>query len=128
MRNLTKREGLMLYWCEGSKDRYAIYVNNTDPQILKWFIYWLEKYYNVKRSEFKIFLHLWTSKIKDEDKIKREWAKILDLKIEQFRKSYFKPTIATKNGDKYPLGTCRIRINNKLIADKIKKEIEHNFG
>lgn len=118
----------MLYWCEGSKDKYSVYVNNTNARILKLFIYWLEKYYGVKREEFKIFLHLWTSKIDQERDIKKKWSKMLGVELSQFRKTFFKPTKITKSGDKYPLGTCRVRINSKSIASKIQKEINQKFG
>lgn len=128
MMQITKREGLMLYWCEGSKDKFAIYVNNTNPKILQLFIQWMEKYYGVKRKEFTIFLNLWSSKKNQEIQIKKEWAKILKVKLSQFRKTWFKPTKPTKVGDKYHLGTCRVRINRKKIADKIKEDIKQEFG
>ena len=123
---ITKKEGLMLYWCEGSKDKYSVYVNNTDPRILQLFIEWLEKYYGVKRKDFKIFMNIWESKRLQESVIKKEWAKLLGVNVNQFRKTWFKPT--GDIGDKYHLGTCRVRINNKIIAEKIKKNIDSSFN
>jgi len=47
---LNKRElflaGLMLYWGEGTKCRTdGLSVSNTDPSVIKFFIYWIKKFF-----------------------------------------------------------------------------------
>ncbi|MFB0544233.1 MAG: hypothetical protein ACETVN_00845 [Asgard group archaeon] len=44
---ISKREGLMLYWCEGDKfaenRTYKVAVTITDATLLKLFVDWLEQ-------------------------------------------------------------------------------------
>ncbi len=69
---LTKREGLMLYWCEGdkytSKNKYKIAVTSTESRMILLFVEWLNKYYSVNRSKIKLRLHLWNIDIEQEAK------------------------------------------------------------
>ncbi|MBU4369141.1 helix-turn-helix domain-containing protein [Patescibacteria group bacterium] len=121
---LTKREkffaGLFLYWGEGHKDlRGPVGVSNTDPDIIRFILYWLTKILKVPREKIKIALHLY----KDMD-IQKEhlfWSKILNLPLSQFRKPYIKKSSSLRinHKGKFGHGTCRIYICDVRLGEKI---------
>src|SRR3989344_912760 len=82
--------GLFLYWGEGTKVKLSseAILSNTNPAILKAFIYWLENSFNIDRNDIKIRLQLY----KDMNSLKEinYWSKILNIDFCQFRKPYIK--------------------------------------
>jgi len=121
---LNKRElfiaGLMLYWGEGTKCRTdGLSISNTDPSVIKFFIYWTQKNFSVRTEKMKAHIQLYS-----DMNIKREveyWSNITKIPINQFTKPYIKQSsfkrINHKGGFRH--GTCNIRINNVLLGEKI---------
>jgi hypothetical protein len=111
--------GLFLYWGEGSKtSRGEISLSNTNPAVIKFFMYWLMNSLKVPIDKLRVGLHLYS----DMD-IKREiqyWSQILGIPIEQFSKPYIKKnstrTINYKGG--FGHGTCNLRVFNTQISEK----------
>ena len=71
--------GIFLYWGEGSKNQSAarLTISNTDPAMIKFFIYWFEKSLGVSRDKMKVQLQLYSDMV-----VNREidfWSKILKL-------------------------------------------------
>lgn len=121
---LTKREGLILYWCEGdktTKGTYKVALTSTDFNILRLFVDWLTEYYCINRESIKLRLHLW--EFLDEKAAKKVWAEKLNIPIENFTKTYVKP----KGGRKkiHINGVCRASIQSKTILTKILEEIKN---
>lgn len=125
---ITKREGLILYLCEGDKFEgqrlHMVAVTSTEPIVLKLFISWLRIFYNIKIEKLKARIHLWPSS--DEEQCKNFWSKELGISAFQFTKSYFK----NKNGknQKFPHGVCRIGFYNKKIFQTNHRRIKESFG
>lgn len=132
---LLKRDlfiaGLFLYWGEGGKTKPAeLILSNTNPAILKFFIYWVETICGIKRKKIKIKLHLY--KDMDINKEINFWSKILNIKKSRFTKPYIKNS--TKSSLTYKTGfghgTCNVRIANAILCKKVLmgiKAIEDNF-
>ena len=121
---LNKKElylaGLFLYWGEGSKNSEAkLSVSNTDPSVIKFFIYWLTKYLKVLRSKLKVYLQLYTDM--DIENEKRFWANTLNIPLDQFAKPYIKKTTSTRINHKggFGHGTCNLRIGDARLSEKI---------
>ncbi|MEI6238433.1 MAG: helix-turn-helix domain-containing protein [bacterium] len=120
--NLNNREvfisGIFLYWGEGDKNDSTVSVSNTDPNIMKFFVKWLENL-GVKKEDMKIVLHLYSDM--NENKEKEFWSKTLKIGVENFRKTYTKETklsnITYKNG--FGHGTCMIRVYDKELKSLI---------
>jgi len=117
--------GLFLYWGEGSKSsQAALSISNTDPSIIKFFIYWSTKYLKVPREKLRIQLHLY----KDTN-IKKEkdfWSKMLNIPLNQFSKPYIKNTSSTRINHKggFGHGTCNVVICDARLSEKILMAIK----
>ncbi|MGB8815650.1 MAG: hypothetical protein WCC74_00195 [Minisyncoccia bacterium] len=127
---LSKRElflvGLFLYWGEGSKsDRYVTAFTNTDPIMVKIFIKWITTFFNIKKSDLSILLHLY--KDMDIKSLTEFWVKELKIPINQFKKPYIKNSKLTgltyKNG--FGKGTCNVRICNRDIKEYITQSLKY---
>jgi transposase-like protein len=132
---LTKREielaGIFLYWGEGAKlINGPISLNNTDPQVLKFTLYWLTYALEIPKAKIEVFLHLYN----DMD-IKKEmeyWSKELKMPLAQFAKPYIKESSRvglTQKG--FGHGTCGLRVSNILQKEKIMmaiKAISDNYA
>lgn len=126
---LTKRDlliaGLFLYWGEGDKKKnYQIAVSNTDPSVILFIRYWLEKVFKVPRHRMYIRLHLY-----NDMNIRREtnfWRQILKLPLSQFRKPYIKEGNAARINYKggYGHGTCNLIVGGVNLRERILMSIK----
>ncbi|KKS31998.1 MAG: hypothetical protein UU93_C0012G0017 [Candidatus Amesbacteria bacterium GW2011_GWA2_42_12] len=120
---LTKRDwevaGAFLYWGEGEKGRgSAISVSNTNPDIILFAINWLEKCFDLDRSNMKFYLHLY-SDMNIGEKVKY-WCSYLDIKESQFGKPYIKKsTLLSIDFKSFKHGTCRLYYGDVKIKDRI---------
>lgn len=112
--------GLFLYLGEGGKTKeYELVLSNTNPAIIKFFIFWLKKCFKIKKNKIKIKLHLY----KDMN-IEKEiifWRKALKITKSQFIKPYIKNSnksdLTYKNG--FGHGTCNAAIANAIVSRKV---------
>lgn len=121
---LSNRElfiaGLLLYWGEGTKCRQdGLSISNSDPSVIRFFIYWLKKSLAIPKKKIRILLHLY-----NDMNINNElnyWSKILRIPLGQFNRSYIKKTPSTRINHKggFGHGTCNARINSVPLAEKI---------
>ncbi len=125
---ISKREGLMLYWCEGDKfaenRTYKVAVTITDATLLKLFVDWLEQYYGVDREKIRLRLHLWNGA--HEDEAKRYWSDRLNIPIRNFTKTWIKGKGGRKKS--HPYGVFRASISSKNLFNRIINDIEQEFG
>jgi len=121
---LSKRDlfiaGLFLYWGEGGKTKESeLILSNTNPAMIKFFVYWAENVLGFDRSKISVKLHLYS----DMDIAKEIdfWSKEIKVKKSQFIKPYIKnskiSSLTYKNG--FGHGTCNIAICNAVLAKKI---------
>ena len=121
---LTRREGLVLYWCEGDKNNnYMVAVTTTDAPILRFFIDWVCQFYNVQRERIKLRLHLWDAM--KEEKAKEFWSNAVDIPIKNFTKTYIKLKGSRKKNHEF--GVCRAVVNSKHIFNQIMHDIKTTF-
>lgn len=126
--SLTQRElelaGIFLYWGEGSKSlKGAISLNNTDPKVLTFTLYWLTKGLQVPKEKIKVFLHLYDDM--DIDAEKQFWSKKLQLPLSQFSKPYIKRSKRVAIEHKgFGHGTCGLVICDVRLKEKIIMAID----
>ncbi|HRY62242.1 MAG TPA: hypothetical protein P5056_00490, partial [Candidatus Paceibacterota bacterium] len=101
--------GLMLYLAEGAKKKEStIVIANTDSGVIKFFMRWLEKYFGIDRSEFRIQLHLYEDM--DLNKERNFWKKELVIGSNQIYKlsvRKLRPASFTYK-DSFRHGTCSL--------------------
>ena len=130
---ITRRElwlmGIMLYWAEGSKEKSyrpgsRVEFTNMDPAMVHFFIYWLEKTFQIHKTDltFEIYIHeTHRHRVKD---IIAFWSKNIAVAPHYFSRIYFKKAnIKTnrKNIDETYFGVLKIRVRcstalNRRIA------------
>lgn len=123
---LSKRElfiaGLFLYWGEGAKTQGAVSINNTDPKMLKFALFWINTILKVPKSKIKVYLHLY-----NDMNINKEidfWCKILDIPSKQFSKPYIKSSSRENLTHKgFGHGTCGLLVNNTLLKERVMMAI-----
>ncbi len=125
---LSKRElhiaGLFLYLGEGSKRQPGqILVSNTDPDIIKFVMYWYNKSLGISKIKMKVGLQLY----KDMD-VKNEvlfWSKYLQIPIKNFWKPYIKNS-STEAIDHsgYKHGTCTLYYGSVPLHENILMSIQ----
>ncbi|HRN96057.1 MAG TPA: helix-turn-helix domain-containing protein [Candidatus Levybacteria bacterium] len=120
---LTQRElliaGLFLYWGEGGKHlQGSISLNNTDPAVIKFYLYWITQVLHFPKSTVKVALHLYSDM--DEVKEKKYWSYELRIPLQQFTKPYIKKSKRSEIDQKgFGHGTCGLRVNNVRMKEKI---------
>jgi hypothetical protein len=132
---LSQREkfiaGLFLYWGEGNKvSRNAISISNTDPSVIRFSLYWLEKCLHFSEKEIYITLHLYSDM--DIEKETEFWSKTLGINENRFTRPYIKKSLRKDIDQKgFGHGTCNISAYKTVIKENILmaiKAISDNFA
>jgi hypothetical protein len=133
--------GLALYWAEGSKEKpystaSGIIFSNSDPAMIRFFVYWLQKCCRVPKS--RIYAHLYIHEYQRNSvrQAKRYWTQQGALSTDQITGVYFKKhNVQTKRHsfkqDYY--GTLRVRVREssdlvRKIQGWVEGVCEHNWG
>lgn len=124
---LSRRElfiaGVFLYWGEGNKQRGKVAISNTDPRVIKFALYWMNKILKIPKSKISILLHLYSDMDIQEETV--FWSLALDIPIEQFKPPYIKKT--TREGLSYKgfgHGTCNLICFDAALAEEIAMSIK----
>ena len=115
--------GIGLYWGEGTKKSLSLRLGNSDPELIRKFIFFLRKIYSINLKRLRFGLQLF-SDINENDAIKF-WCSHLNIKKIQFYKTIF--TVSNKKGtykSKVKYGVLTLYFNNKKLRDHIMNQIE----
>jgi hypothetical protein len=122
--------GLALYIGEGEKND-NVGVINADPRIIKLAIRWLQKFYNVPKTNFTLAIHLYPDN--NTEASLTYWSKVTSLPLDQFGKTQVDRRENKQQGkrSKLPHGTAHLRVRalgNKqlgvLLARRIKAAMD----
>lgn len=100
-----------LYWGEGFKKDNRLGLANTDPKIIKLFIYWLVKYMKVPKVNLRVSVGINIGFANKVGQIESFWSKATNIPQTQFNKPFFQKTKLTRiypNNNEY-FGVARIR-------------------
>jgi len=121
---LSRRElllcGLFLYLGEGAKsERSKLSISNTDPDIIKFTLFWFNKILKIPKNKIRVDLQLY--KDMNAGKEQNFWSKRLNLPLNQFNKSYIKKNSRQRINHKgsFGHGTCAISFYNVKIKDEV---------
>lgn len=125
---LNQRElelaGIFLYWGEGGKRLNGqICLNNTDPQVIKFTLFWLSNGLGVPKEKIRVNLHLY--KDMEMQKEMLFWSQELGLPLSQFGKPYIKDSTRAGMDQKgFGHGTCGLYVSNVRLKEKIMMSIK----
>lgn len=125
---LTEKEiylvGLFLYWGEGFKNlKGAISLSNTDPKVIKFFLFWLTKGLKISINKIKVHLHLYDDMNREE--MLNFWSKELGIPKSQFSKPYIKKSKRVNIDQKgFGYGTCNLVVCDTRLKEKIMMGIQ----
>jgi len=113
--------GLFIYMGEGAKSQSLkqLLISNTNPAIIKFFIYWAEKSLLISRDKMRVQLHLYSDM--DINKEIDFWSTTLKIKKSQFIRPYIKESLSTRINHKgaFGHGTCNLRAGNVREAERV---------
>ena len=116
----------MLYWGEGDKTgNYLVALTNTDVRILKYFVSWLRRYFEINEDRLRCRLYIWSSL--NEKKAKEFWSKELNIPLIQFTKSYISKSKPKIKKSRHVNGVCRISYGSTKLFKEINEGITENF-
>ena len=77
--------GAMLYWAEGHKEKEyrpgsGAQFTNSDPQMIKLFLIWLDKICEVKANEITFSIYIHENSKNNTESVKKYWADITGFK------------------------------------------------
>lgn len=120
---LTNREiyliGLFLYWGEGFKDiKGSLSLSNTDPRVIKFYMYWLVKCLKISKERIKVLVHLY-SDMNIEESL-NYWSRELDIIRSQFSRPYIKKSKRVNIDQKgFGHGTCNLVFSDVRLKEKV---------
>jgi hypothetical protein len=126
--HLTQRElelaGIFLYWGEGAKYLQGpLSLNNTDPEVIRFTLYWMIEALKVPKEKIKVCLHLY--KDMNIDKEKKYWSETLHMPLSQFATPYIKQSNRSDLTHKgFGHGTCGLLVSNILLKEKVMMTIK----
>lgn len=82
--------GIALYWAEGAKRSNSFGFTNSDEEMLKLMIHWMQTFLDLSREQVtaRLFIH---KPFVDEHN-EEYWAQILDVPLTKFAKTILKPS------------------------------------
>jgi hypothetical protein len=122
-REQLKLIGIILYLGEGGKTQRTARIANSDPEIIKIMMRFFREICNVPENKFSGHIHTFTHvNIRETEKY---WSKITGIPVNQFYKTYIKPSSASlQKRNTLPFGTFDIYVNDVKIFLTIMGWIE----
>ncbi len=117
--------GLMLYLAEGDKrDQYHIGLANTDPRIIRFFLWWIDKYLSIPKARVRIQLHLYETM--DIPTVRKFWINETGIRARQFYKDQIRPVrqASFSYPESFRKGTCKIYVNGRKEAMELMLSIK----
>ena len=118
--------GCMLYWAEGSKGKWSVEFANSNVEMVKIFVNFIDRCFDAK-DKITVNIHCYLNNGISEDDVHLYWVKHLNLDLSCFRKlivpKKHKFSQVKKKG-KLPYGVCHIRIHSVELLYRIYGAIE----
>jgi transposase-like protein len=123
--------GCMLYWAEGEKDRNALRFYNSDPEMVRFFVSFLKKYFDLRDEEIKITCNLFADHVQRQREIERFWLDVAQLSERSLCKSYvnvYSKHSKKKRTNRLPYGTVRVTVCRTRVVQSVFGSIQEYAG
>lgn len=117
--------GTILYWAEGAKTGKQVDLTNSDPNIIKLGMHWLRRIYNVPEEKFRAAIYYHSNQ--NEYEIMEYWSSITGIPLSQFHKSILKKEGTGQRKNVLYNGTCKVRVCDANLLQKILALIENFY-
>lgn len=128
IRKLTRYQikiiGAMIYWAEGDKTN-GVGITNSDPQLIKFMIYWLETIFKIPRHKLKAYLNIHANQ--DEKRARKYWSRITKIPLNRFGKTYIKPQGTGHRKNILYNGIIKVKYSNEDLRHRIMTWIEEIY-
>lgn len=106
----------VLYWCEGAKNDDGVVFINSDPEMIKYFLYSFRSAFDVDESKFRALIHL--HEYHNQEVQLKFWSNITKIPKIRFFKPYLKNNTGKNKRENYP-GCISIRYYDKKIFKEL---------
>jgi AcrR family transcriptional regulator len=123
--------GCMLYWAEGSKTRNVVQMTNSDPEVLRFFVDFLRKYFHVCDERFAVTCNLFADHLSRQQEVERFWLTTLRLPHSCLKKSIvnrYSKYSQKKRQNMLPWGTARVSVGRTQVVQTIYGAIQEYGG
>ena len=123
--------GCMLYWAEGSKTRNAAQMTNSDPEVLRFFVRFLRRYFEIPDERFALTCNLFADHLSRQHEVEQFWLETLELPQACLRKSIvnaYSKYSQKKRRNMLPYGTSRVSVCRTQIVQMIYGAIQEYGG
>lgn len=122
--------GVMLYWAEGSKGRNSAKIANSDPDLLRMWLDWLEEWGNLDRAAAALSVNCFTDNGLSVEEVEDWWLEKLRLPRSSLRKTIVNvPSRASRGKHKILLhGTAHLWVNSTFLVQSIYGAIQEIGG
>jgi hypothetical protein len=102
--------GILMYWAEGAKTSTRWMLINTDDEVIKLMVSWLNKYLNIPSEDiiFRLYIH----KPYADSRCEEWWQGKLNAGEDRFLKTVFKETAHVSKQKPGHKGCLRIEVKN----------------
>ena len=121
----------MLYWAEGTKCRNQVRFCNSDPEMVRFFVCFLRRYFDLRAEEIRVTCHLYADHRERQREIERFWLKTLQLPETSLSKSLvnvYSKHSQRKRRNMLPYGTCRVVVSRTAVVQSIYGAIQEYAG
>lgn len=120
--------GCALYWAEGTKARNHVLFANSDPDMVRFFVSFLRKYFKTSDEAFTLRVVIYEGNGVTLKKAKEYWQSVTDLPKTCWRKCRVVENKPRKGKSILEYGTFYLQINDTFLVQRIFGAIQEMFG
>jgi hypothetical protein len=105
--------GCMLYWAEGSKSRNNVCLTNSDEHLVRFFVDFLRRCFDVPDGDFTVRLHVYLGNGLEIEEVEDFWLRCSEVPRGALRKHAINVLPTSSSGrkkNKLPYGVCTLRV------------------
>jgi len=111
--------GCALFWGEGNKNKNAVRLTNSDPQMLSFFVDFLHKYFDIPDDSITFNFQYYLNNGLTFEDIVSYWSNQLGLPKSCLRKCILKSQYYTNTKIKHPYGIGSICVCNTNVVQQL---------
>jgi hypothetical protein len=123
--------GCMLYWAEGSKMRNSLQFCNSDPEMVRFFVGFLRRYFDLEDEQIRLTCYLYPDHERQQRAIETYWLDTTGLTQASLCRSVVNRISRSSKKKRFrslSYGTCRIVVNRTAVVQSVWGSIQEYAG